>query len=102
MGYNPYICIVCGIVEDNGWGSSDIRYYKRVSIIIERIGKENCKYLESSDDENDFKENDLCLNATEDVCHKCFSKKKPDPFFQKVHTKEERRQYWINHRKKNK
>lgn len=87
MGYNPYICIVCGTVEDNGW-SCEIIYYERVRIIIDRLGVKSCPFYEVESD------------CTEDVCDKCFRKGKPDKFFDSYHTKEERREYWKRHCKK--
>jgi hypothetical protein len=91
MGYNPYICIVCGLIEDNGWGCP-IPYYERVEIILCRLGKMRCKYYKE-----DFGGWD---GSTYDVCDKCFRKGNRDEFFNVRHTKSERRDYWNHHCKK--
>jgi len=96
MGYNPYICIVCGIVEDNGWGW-EISFDVRVRIILERLGENKCPFY----NENGYTKEIGCRYAnTLDVCDKCFRKGKPDKFFSSYHTKEERREYWKRHCKK--
>ena len=101
MGYCPYFCVCCGIIVDNGWGSSDMQYHQRVAIITNIIGEENCKYLNYRVyDYKYYQINDLHHPATEDVCDNCFIKIKPDSFFKKEHTKKERREFWKNHCKK--
>lgn len=107
MGYCPYFCVCCGTIEDNGWGSCETPYYKRVEMITEKIGEENCKYLNYTVcDHVYYQINDPNYPATEDVCNTCFYKRQPkkktDPFFLNKHTKEERREYWKNHCKKTK
>lgn len=90
MGYNPYMCIVCEEVEDNGWfGSYGLYSYydDRCRDISERLG---INFERMHDD------------VTYDVCHKCWRKGKPvkDPFFETKHTKQERKEYWAKQNKK--
>lgn len=100
MGYCPYFCICCGTIVDNGWGSCDVPYHRRVDITTRRIGKKNCKYLNYKKYDRIYYEiNDPYHPATEDVCNECFIKDKP---IKQKRSKEERREYWRNHCKKNK
>ncbi len=60
MGYNPYECIVCGIIKDNGWnntGSCQIIRESGVSVCDIKL---NC-----------LKEKDGDYLINEDVCNDC-------------------------------
>jgi hypothetical protein len=95
MGYNPYKCIICGIVEDNGWGYG-MPYYERICIMKNRGVA--FKYLES----------DILYDGgyiiTWDVCDCCFRKGQSfkEDFFSVKRTKQERIEYWKITIKKNK
>lgn len=92
MGYNPYECIVCGRIEDNGWGNM----YK-VEEVKER--------LELRIDLNKFNYDGGYI-ITHDVCDKCIRKGRririEDPFFKIKRTKQERTDYWENKRRSKK
>lgn len=88
MGYNPYMCIVCGAIEDNGWFSAiGPDYYSRCCEIIQRL---NLKF----DMNNDRYDGNYII--TYDVCHKCYRKGQSviDPFFAIKRSKQERKEYW--------
>jgi len=100
MGYNPYVCIVCGDVEDNGWftGSDGDYYWDRCKKIRQQLN-----LTETYDD----------FDMTEDVCDKCYDpqnikrmqkaiarkeriqRKKDHPHLKR--TKAERCAYWEAH-----
>jgi hypothetical protein len=61
MGYNPYICVICGYVKDNGWFKSDGLWYDaRVDDVLNRLGKDMCPFSKES-------------IMTCDVCDVCFN-----------------------------
>jgi hypothetical protein len=73
MGYNPYICIVCGDIEDNGWMHTHkdwISCESRVFIIKRRLGKQACPYYH---EEGCYKSPYHGV-VTDDVCDRCFEK----------------------------
>lgn len=60
MGYNPYKCVVCGDVEDNGWNHKQhcqmIIYQNFSKCVVKNLSKSWC--------------DDYGWNY--DVCNKCF------------------------------
>ena len=95
MGYNPYQCIICGVIEDNGWGWT-IPYDERINIM-----KRKGVAFKYSEYKNYYVDGHI---ITLDVCDCCFRKGPSikDPFFNIDRTKAERIEYWKNHNKKNK
>lgn len=91
MGYNPYCCIICGDVKDNGWfGWSNLDYDERCDIIRSRLNLPKDYFCSNFHEE-----------STRDVCDSCFKRGKSirDPFFDKHHTKQERKEYWESRKK---
>ena len=82
MGYNPYMCVICRKVEDNGWHN-----WSKIEKIL--INAE--KTFDLTQDIFDGRH-----SMTFDVCDICVRKgpKVYDPFFKIKHTKEERRLHW--------
>jgi hypothetical protein len=88
MGYNPYICVMCGEIQDNGWvdWSNGLIGQERCKIFRDRTGLEP-RYTPDRDKRH-----------TEDICHRCFRKgpSRRDPFFDVKRTKDERRAYFMH------
>lgn len=91
MGYNPYICIVCGNIEDNGWFDPCNYPYYSFSDRCDIVKARGIKCMDTDDDIFDGRH---CI--TYDVCNKCFNKGPSikDPFFNIKRTKAERTAYW--------
>lgn len=75
MGYNPYICIVCGEIKDEQWvdwddeyGNYELFQYSydfgnKAFDFMKHYGSKVCKYYHENID-----------HMTNDVCNKCFDK----------------------------
>ena len=82
MGYNPYMCIVCRCVEDNGWGN-----YYSVGDICDRLNL-NINLNEST--------HDGLYIITHDVCNRCINKQGKNPIFNNFKGKKDRTIHWFN------
>jgi len=69
MCYNPYICIICWKVKDNGWYRCDEDGYDRCVIVLKRL-KLDIKRLTHGPWLYNIKEHGEIMNA--DVCNECF------------------------------
>ena len=100
MGYNPYMCILCHDIKDNGWSFMD--NYEKCDEICERLGLiydgiRNEKLHKAG---YSFRSTYPGYPLNSDVCNVCWQMGKSEtPFFEVDHTKQERQKYWKNHTK---
>lgn len=81
MGYNPYICIVCGEIKDEQWIDRDNEYgnfelyqynytfSNKAFDFMKHYGLKVCKYHRKSRERQGNSD-----RITDDVCNKCFNK----------------------------
>ena len=57
MGYCPYMCRLCGTIEDNGWGN----FWDELSYLLKSKGYE---FVELREDDDGYA-------VTSDFCYRC-------------------------------
>lgn len=75
MGYNPYVCVICGEIEDNGWYDYDWKHYKdMVNKSIEEIHKMYNSSWELEEFLDFHKKMDNANHMTPSLCERCYNK----------------------------